>query len=583
MMPRTELPRVALLVAMLAMSGTGACGDDSPAGGDAAPTPDAGTTPDAEPTADADPTPDANPDELTAEQFAEATRIYFQRCAGCHGTLRMGATGPNLTPERLLGEGYNKTILVSFIAGGTSAGMPAFEGVLTAYEIDITARFLLLPPPDPPPWTFTDIQGTWNEIVKVADRVTAPSSSAYLNYIGVILRDAGQVAIVDGTTYELVKLVDTGYAVHILRTSSDGRYFYSVGRDGRITMIDLWPAEPTTVATVQGCLDARSVDASKFTGYEGKFAIEGCYWPPQYVVMDGQTLEPLKVVPLPMTDIYGAALTENRVAAIVASHSDPVWVANFKESGHVAIIDYSDVNFPIKKLIKTAKFLHDGGWDATGQYFMTAANMSDLMVIVDVTNQRLEDLIPVGVKPHPGRGANWVDGVFGPVNATPHLGSPVLAVYGTDPVTPQYQGNAWRVVRNIEIPQGSLFLKTHPNSKHVWVDATTAQNQTDARSVCVIRKSTAAKKCFQVADHGRVTHFEFNQDGTEVWVSVWDSVGELIVFSDADNMDAATDAEWIAGWTPTELKRIDGADPATSWVKTPTGKFNVYNTARDIY
>ena len=40
-------------------------------------------------------------------------------------------------------------------------------------------------------------------------------------------------------------------------------------------MIDLWTETPTLVAQVQGCFDARSVDASKYKGYEDKLVIEG--------------------------------------------------------------------------------------------------------------------------------------------------------------------------------------------------------------------------------------------------------------------------------------------------------------------
>ncbi|RZH98174.1 nitrite reductase, partial [Staphylococcus condimenti] len=87
-----------------------------------------------------------------------------------------------------------------------------------------------------------------------------------------------------------------GYAVHISRLSASGRYVYTVGRDGLTTIIDMWYEEPTTVATVRLGSDARSVDTSKFKGYEDKYLIGGTYWPPQYSIMDGETLEPIKVV-----------------------------------------------------------------------------------------------------------------------------------------------------------------------------------------------------------------------------------------------------------------------------------------------
>ena len=37
--------------------------------------------------------------DLTSAEFEHAKEIYFQRCAGCHGVLRKGATGKPLTPD----------------------------------------------------------------------------------------------------------------------------------------------------------------------------------------------------------------------------------------------------------------------------------------------------------------------------------------------------------------------------------------------------------------------------------------------------------------------------------------------------
>ena len=36
---------------------------------------------------------------LTKEEFARSKQIYFERCAGCHGVLRWGATGKPLTTD----------------------------------------------------------------------------------------------------------------------------------------------------------------------------------------------------------------------------------------------------------------------------------------------------------------------------------------------------------------------------------------------------------------------------------------------------------------------------------------------------
>ena len=65
-------------------------------------------------------TPKAPP--VSTEEFARAKKIYFERCAGCHGVLRKGATGKPLTPDITLPKGTE--YLKVFIAYGTPAGMP---------------------------------------------------------------------------------------------------------------------------------------------------------------------------------------------------------------------------------------------------------------------------------------------------------------------------------------------------------------------------------------------------------------------------------------------------------------------------
>ena len=59
---------------------------------------------------------------LTKEEFQEANRIYFERCAGCHGVLRKGATGRALTPDLTKKLGYE--YLRDFITYGSPGGMP---------------------------------------------------------------------------------------------------------------------------------------------------------------------------------------------------------------------------------------------------------------------------------------------------------------------------------------------------------------------------------------------------------------------------------------------------------------------------
>ncbi len=98
--------------------------------------------------------------------------------------------------------------------------------------------------------------------------------------------------------------------------------------------------------------------------------------------------------------------------------------------------------------LEAARFLHDGGWDSSHRYFLTAANNSDKIVVIDSKDRETEALIGVTKTPHPGRGANFFDPKFGPVRATSALGNENVTLIGTDPK--KHKKHAWKVVRTLK-------------------------------------------------------------------------------------------------------------------------------------
>jgi len=419
--------------------------------------------------------------QLSDEAFEQAKFIYFDRCSGCHGALRKGATGPNITDETMTKQTLAK--LEKTIYEGTDAGMPGWgrTGELTRGETELMAKYLQMPAPVPPEMGLKEMKAAHKLHVPVAQRPLKPLHKRNIdNLFGFILRDAGKGAIIDGDTKELMGIVDTGFAVHIFRASGTGRYFYTIGRDGKVSLIDLYEEKPRVVAEGRVCLDARSVEVSKYKGPKGDFvdklAVVGCYWPPQLVVMDGQTLEPLKVVSTrSSTYDTNEYHPEPRVATIVASHADPEWVVAIKETGLIWLVDYSDLKNLRMTQIEAERFLHDGGFDASGRYLLIAANMRDQMVVVDTKEKKFVTKFETGVKPHPGRGANWIDPEYGPVSATTHLGEGLITVFGSDPAG--HPEHAWKIVRDEETGGPGLFLKTHPKSNHIWTDATLSKEE----------------------------------------------------------------------------------------------------------
>ncbi|MHB1247422.1 MAG: cytochrome D1 domain-containing protein [Sulfuriferula sp.] len=521
---------------------------------------------------------DINPKapKMTAAEFTKAKEIYFERCAGCHGVLRKGATGKPLTPDVTIPKGSE--YLKVFIKYGSPRGMPNWgtSGVLNDNEVDLMARYIQQTPPSPPEFGMKEMMASWKVLVPVDKRPTKKENNLDLaNLFSVTLRDAGEIALIDGDSKKIIDIFKTGYAVHISRLSASGRYLYVIGRDAKVDLIDLWMKKPAIVAEIKVGMEARSVETSKYKGWDDKYAIAGDYWPPQFVIMDGPTLKPLKIVSTSgMTVDKQEYLREARVAAIVASHFRPEFVVNVKETGKVYMVDYSNLNDLKLTQIDAARFLHDGGFESTKRYFMDAANASNQIAVIDTKEDKLVKLIDVGKTPHSGRGANFIDPEFGPVWATSDLGDDKISIIGTDPVN--HKQYAWSVVRTLKGQGGgSLFIKTNPKSHHLYVDTPLNPDAKIHQSVAVFdtRHLDKGYQVLPIAQWAgltggaqRVVQPEYNAAGDEVWFSVWNGAKEksAIVVVDDNTL---------------KLKAVI-KDPR---LITPTGKFNVNNTMNDIY
>lgn len=513
---------------------------------------------------------------ITEAEFERSQQIYFERCAGCHGVLRKGATGKPLVTDITQEKGTE--YLKALINYGSPAGMPNWgtSGELTDEEIDMLARFLQHDPPQPPEWGMPEMTDSWTVFVAPEDRPESPQHDFDVdNLFAVTLRDAGEVAIIDGDSKEVISFVETGYAVHISRASSSGRYFTTIGRDAKVDLIDLYMDPPQVVAEIKIGMEARSVENSRYEGYEDKIAIAGAYWPPHYVLMDGHTLEPKKIVSTRgMTVDTQEYHPEPRVAAIVGSHQHPEFIVNVKETGQILLVNYEDLDNLKVTTIGAAPFLHDGGWDTTGRYFLTAANESDRIAVVDALDRELEALIPVERIPHPGRGANFVHPEYGPVWATSALGNADITLIGTDP--DNHPDHAFKAVEVLKGQGGgSLFIKTHPESSNLWVDTPLHPDEGPSQTIAVfdINDLEAGYDVLPIAEWAdlgpgpkRVVQPEYNKGGDEVWFSVWSGMEEesaIVVVDDKTR----------------ELKHVIKGER----IVTPTGKFNNYNTRKDIY
>ena len=314
-------------------------------------------------------------------------------------------------------------------------------------------------------------------------------------------------------------------------------------------------------------------------GWEDKYAIAGTYWPPQYILMDGATLEPLKVVSTRgMTCCETQEFhPEPRVASIVASHYHPEFVVNVKETGHILLVNYEDIKNLQVTDIEGERFLHDGGLIAQAA-ISSSPRMRATRWPLSTPESASSLSASVGRQQAP------------PWTRRKYRASEIWARMGDKPSRGRHDLAHWNRPGKASRPGlkvvqalsgqggGSLFVKAHPKSDHLYVDTplNTEAEISGLVAVFTISELGADKPKYKVLPIGewsgitegtrRVVQGEYNKAGDEVRFSVWNSKNQqsAIVVVDDKTLTLKTVIK------PKELI-------------TPTGKFNVYNTRNDVY
>ena len=100
------------------------------------------------------------------------------------------------------------------------------------------ARYLQMEVAEPPQLSLEEIRASWSLKTPVADRPSSPQTDRdWRNYIGVILRDAERSPSSTATPMSASRCSTPAMRCDILRASATGRYFYAIGRDGKVTLI----------------------------------------------------------------------------------------------------------------------------------------------------------------------------------------------------------------------------------------------------------------------------------------------------------------------------------------------------------
>lgn len=476
-----------------------------------------------------------HPEEAAGSEVAgkPASLYFLDSCAGCHGTDRRGATGPALLPQRLSQpDDYYFDVIQN---GKPGTVMPPWGSMLSEQDITNLISFIRSQPDSKSlEWSFEDIQESLEILVAEDELPTAPTHTGNLDNLMLVTEREGRgIAVLDGDSHTFIGKIPASYRAHGYTFSpTEPRWVYNMGRDGWVFKIDLFTLQP--VRKIRVGMDARAVAISD----DGRYLIAGNYVPASAVILDAETLEPLKVYSTRASDPEGQVV-DSRVATILDTAPDAVgsyFLVALKEAGQVWRIDWSQPDFPVVKLENVGHILHDGFLSPDNGFFYLAAQTDNWMAVIDVASMAVVKQIDTGKTPHPGSGATWEsDGVD--YAATVHAGEGKITIW--DLGTNQIAGT-------LETAGAGLFIRSHETSPYVWADAMFAEQPHQI----VVFEKTPPFKIVKVIDEGlRTLHPEFTADGKWVYISDWD--GNIVRVYDAYNLNKVAEIEGIE--TPTGI------------------------------
>jgi DNA-binding beta-propeller fold protein YncE/cytochrome c553 len=505
---------------------------------------------------------------------ADASALYAEHCASCHGATRQGGMGPALLPESL--ERLRPAEAAKVIALGRPATqMAGFGERLAAADVAALAQWIYTPVTPAPRWGEADIR---------ASRVETPGARALpakpkwqadpMNLFVVVEGGDHHVSLVDGDRFEVIHRFASRFALHGgPKFSPDGRYVYFGSRDGWISKFDLWNL--VMVAEVRAGLNMRNVAVSG----DGRWVLAGNYLPHTLALFDADlnlvrsyaAANLAQSATSRVSAVYDAAPRRSFVVALkdlpelweisYDRQAAPIYdgyVDDYRTGEAIAAPGYLGVrrtllDEPLDDFFFDQSYTHalgatrpkaassESGPKAAAAAAGPQGAPSAQVVNLDV--RRRIATLPLPGMPHLGSGITfaWHDTT---VLATPNLKDGVISVIDM---------KTWQPVKQITTDGPGFFMRSHEATPYAWVDSMMSPTAKD--TLLVIDKRSLEPVARLRPEPGKtLAHVEFTKDGRYALASLWETDGALIVF------DAAT---------LKEVKRLP--------MSKPVGKYNVWN------
>jgi len=457
-----------------------------------------------------------------AETGFDAHKLYEDNCASCHGSDHGGFLAPALNSTTL--KGRSPTALRTIVmAGSFDTLMPPFYNKLTDDQIRGVIKHLQTTPKlDNPAWTIDDIKNSLKVYVK--DESTLPSKPTYDidnidNVIGVAARgkygrgEGSKAIFINSVTHKKIGEVPTGTAAHIIDYNpANPRWAYVKTDTAEIFKVDLYSMQ--AVRSVKTGFNGPGLGVSR----DGKYIMAGSFVPHNAVILDADTLEPLKTFELEGIDPDGKQVSSDS-GMILGTPFDDIFAIALENAGQVWVVDLKE-GFPVTRITNVGRHLHDAFLTHGGQKLMIASYDDSIVAAIDLKERKVIKKLEAGCVPHVGGGsAVVVDGRtlgfgtnFGDCDKT------VVSVWDLDKM---------EVVKQVPVSGGTESPAAHANAPYVAVDIISKDRR--ARTIQLIdKKSLEVVKTLDVGGHAYFP--EYSADGKFLYVSAGYNGDEVVVY-----------------------------------------------------
>jgi mono/diheme cytochrome c family protein/DNA-binding beta-propeller fold protein YncE len=460
--------------------------------------------------------------QAAADNAKDMHQLFEDNCASCHGSDHGGFLAPALNSETL--KGRSPTALRSLIMTGSfDTLMPPFYGRLTDDQIrGLVSHLQTTPKLANPSWTIDDIKKSIK--VYVSDESTLPEKPTYAidsmdDVIGVAARgkygrgSGSKAVFINSTTHKQIGEIPTGTAAHIIDYNpANPRWAYIKTDTAEIFKVDLYSMQ--AVRSVKTGYNGPGLGVSR----DGKYIMAGSFVPHNAVILDADTLEPLKTFELEGIDPDGKMVSSDS-GMVIGTPFDDIFAIALENAGQVWVVDLKE-GFPVTKITDVGRHLHDAFLSHGGRKLMIASYDDSIVAAIDLKERKIIKKLEAGCVPHVGGGsAVEVDGRtlgfgtnFGDCDKT------VVSVWDLDKM---------EVVKQIPVAGGTESPAAHANAPYVAVDIISKDRR--ARTVQLIDKTSL--EVVKTLDVGGHAYFpEYSADGKFLYVSAGYSGDEVVVY-----------------------------------------------------